>query len=259
MKRYALHILTVALLVLTSGTALHAQKYPERKHIRAGNKEYRQGNYAQSEVEYRRALEIVPDMYEGEFNLANSLYEQERYEESAQMFVRLAEQADDKIRAADCFYNAGNALCRQEMYKEALEAYKQSLRINPSDMDAKFNYAYVKKLLEDQEGDGEGDDDQDQDQDNDGDGDQNQDKNQDQNQDQDQDNDDNGDQDQDQDQNKDDKNDDKPEGEQPRDQGMNMDEAEQMLEAMQAQEDRTQEKVDENKKKGVVVGSKRNW
>ncbi len=254
------HIVLVVTLMVVSAGVLHAQKYPERKSIRSGNRAYEQGAYPESEVDYRRALEKNPESYEAQFNLGNALYKQERHDEAAQIFQQLAQDTTHADHAAACHYNAGNALFGQRKLQEALEAYKNSLRANPADMDAKFNLAYVKKMLEDQQGDGGG-------------GGENNNKNQDQNKDQSQDQqqgDQNKDNQQDKGGDKQDKgdqdqnqngNEDKPQqGQPPQQQGMTAAAAQQMLDAMQAQEDRTQDKVDE-KKKGVVVGSRsgRNW
>ncbi len=63
--------------------------------------------------------------------------------------------AADTLRSdderAEAFFNLGDAQFRQEKYREALESYKQSLRLNPADAEAKYNYAYTKRLLEQQE------------------------------------------------------------------------------------------------------------
>ncbi len=259
MRRGILQIVLIGMLAILSAGSLVAQKYPERKSIRSGNRAYEQGAFPESEVDYRRALEKAPESYEAQFNLGNALYKQERYDEAAQIFQQLAQDTTRADHIAACHYNAGNALFGQRKLQEALEAYKNSLRANPGDMDAKFNLAYVKKMLEDQQGGGGGG----------GNNDQNQDQNKDQNKDQQQ-GDQNKDQQQDKGEDKQDKGDqnqdkggngDKPQqGGSAQQQGMTEAEARQMLEAMQAQEDRTQDKVDE-KKKGVVVGSRsgRNW
>ena len=176
----------------------------------------------------------------------------------------MRQAAADTLRTDDeraqAFYNLGNAQFKQQKYKEALESYKQSLRLNPSDQEAKYNYAYTKRLIDDDEngGGGGGDD-----------------KNQDENKEQ------QGGQDrQNGDQQKDDKGqgDDKeqqgdpqqnpaqPDKEQEGDQqgepqpvpaGISPQEQEQMLDAIQAQEDRTQDKLKE--KQGVVVRGSKNW
>lgn len=262
MRAGVLHIALVAMLTIVSAGALHAQKFPERKSIRAGNRDYEKADYPQSEVDYRRALEKNPDSYEAQFNLGNAFYKQERYDEAVQVFRQLAQDTTRADHIATCHYNAGNALFQQRKFKEALEEYKNSLRKNPADMDAKFNLAYTKKMIEDEEGGGGGGNDN-QDQNKDRQGDQNKDNQQQDKGDQDKDNQDKGDDKQDKGDRKQDKGDnkDKPQqGQPPQQQGMTEAEAQQMLDAMQAQEDRTQDKVDE-KKKGVVVGSRsgRNW
>ena len=259
---------TVCLLGFVCGTAT-AQKYPERRHIRSGNAQYEKGNYTEAEVSYLRALEKTPDSYEGAFNLSDALYKQKRYEEAAEISGRLAADSLHGEHAAQAWFNRGNALFQQRKLEEALEAYKNSLRLNPDDMEAKFNYAYTKKLLEKNRND------QDQNQD--------QDKNQqDKNQNNDQDKNGNDDRNKDQQQN-DDKNDDRndpdndkgederqPDGQRPDDrsgengqqppqqQGMNREEAERMLDAIQGSENDTKKKVDARKAK-TVGSSGKNW
>ncbi len=184
----------------------------------------------------------------------------------------MRQAAADTLRTDDeraqAFYNLGNAQFKQQKYKEALESYKQSLRLNPSDQEAKYNYAYTKRLIDDDENSGGG-----------GGDDKNQDKDQNKEQQQGGQDQQNGDQQKD-DQQKDDKGqgDDKeqqgdpqqnptqpdkeqegdPQGEpQPVPAGISPQEQEQMLDAIQAQEDRTQDKLKE--KQGVVVRGSKNW
>ena len=144
------------------------------------------------------------------------------------------------------------------MHQEALESYKQSLRLNPSDMEAKYNYAYTKRLLDQNKdgGGGGGDDKKDQDKD------QNKDQNQNgqgqQNPDQKGDQkDQKGDQDRQQNPSQGDKEGKGDQQGQPTPSGISPQEQQQMLDAIQAQEDKTQEKLKE--KQGVVVRGKKNW
>ena len=169
--------------------------------------------------------------------------------------------AADSLRTADeradAFYNLGNSQFIQQKLQEALKSYRQSLVLRPDDMEAKYNYALTKKLLEQQ---------QQQQQD------QQQDKNQNQDQNQQGDNNQNQNQDKnDQSDNKQDKNEDKqgggdqeqkeqpqqPQGQKPKS-GMSEEQQQQLLNAIQAQEDKTQEKLDE-KKKGIIIRGKKNW
>ena len=146
-----IRLLLILVFSVICGSTLYAQKYPERKLIRSGNKAYEKGNYEQSEVEYRRALEKYTASYEARFNLGNSLYKQERYDKSAEIFQSLGKDSLRRENLAAAHYNAGNALFQQRKFEEALEQYKESLRINPLDMDAKFNLAYTKEMLKNEQ------------------------------------------------------------------------------------------------------------
>lgn len=256
------------ILFLFAASGVQAQQLPERSLVRKGNRQYNKGNYEQSAGHYEQALQAAPGQFEAIYNLGNALYKAERFDRAEQT---MQQAAADSLRAdterAEAFYNLGNAQFKQQKYKEALESYKQSLRLNPSDQEAKYNYAYTKRLIDDDEnGGGGGGDDKNQDKD--------QNKEQQGGQDRQ-----NGDQQKD-DQQKDDKGqgDDKeqqgdpqqnpaqPDKEQEGDQqgepqpvpaGISPQEQEQMLDAIQAQEDRTQDKLKE--KQGVVVRGSKNW
>ena len=220
-------LLVLALLAVDAA----AQQYPERRQVRKGNRAYEKGNYQDAAGRYMRALSADPSSFEAQYNLGNALHRQEMYDQAAQVQQQAAaDSLAAPVDRAQAFYNLGNTQFRQQKYAEALESYKNSLRLNPDDPQAKFNYAYVKKLLDDQnqqnpqegqndpqEGDGQGDDQQ-----------------------------------------QDGRPDKEQEGEgRPQPAGISPSEQERMLDAIQAQEDRTQEKLKE--KAGAVVRLKKNW
>lgn len=230
--RLRLKILLIVAGVLAYGTA-GAQKYPERKLIRSGIKSYQRGNYTDSQIKFGEALGKDTTSYEARFNLGNSAYKQERFDEATSYFDALTKDSTNMNLPA-AYYNLGNSLFGQKKYQEAAEAYKNSLRLNPGDVDAKFNLAYAKKMIDDKK------DDQDKDKDKD----KNKDKDKDKNQDKEKSN--NKDNDQD--------------GQQPppRPEGaMTREEAERMLESMQQNEDKTREKMD--KDKGTPIPGAQNW
>lgn len=267
-KRTYIYICLCAVLAITSVLDCHAQRYPERKFIREGNKDYEKGEWIDSEVDYRRALEKDPDSYEAIFNLGNSLYKQERYEEAEQIFQKLGQDTIRPDHSSENYFNSGNSQFKQRKLQEALESYKEALRKNPADTEAKFNLAYVKKLLEDQDDDQDDDENDDQNDDQNDDNQDNQDQNNNDDQDNQNDNDQNDDQNNDQnnndgdgnnDNNQDQNNQPPPSGQdQPQPSGMTREDAERMLDAIQKNEDQTREKMDEEKGKAIIKSDK-NW
>lgn len=234
--------------MILSVTSLSAQKSPERGVIRQGNALYEKGSYPESEVFYRRALELAPTSPEGRFNLSDALYKQERYKEAVEINQQLLRDSllNDRDAAA-AHYNQGNAHLKQRQLEEAIEAYKRSLRLNPTDQEAKFNLAYAQKLLQkDQNKDDNQQNKDDQKKQND------QQKDQDQNNNQQ-----NKDQQNQQDKNNPDKQDQNPQQKNGQG-GMSQQQAEQMLDAMQNNDEQTKKKLDAQKAQGVPVSGK-NW
>lgn len=240
-----------------------AQQYPERRQVRKGNRAYERGNYQDAAGRYMRALGADPASFEARYDLGNALHRQELYDQAAQVLQQVA--ADSLAAPADraqALYNLGNTQFQQKKYSEALESYKNALRLNPDDLEAKFNYAYVKKLLDDQNRQNQDNkDDKDKDKDNQ----QNQNGQDQQNPQDNKEDPQNPDQqgaDQQQNGNGDDQQkglpDQPQEGEgEPQPAGISPAEQERMLDAIQAQEDKTQEKLKE--KAGAVVRLKKNW
>ena len=138
-------LLVLALLAVDAA----AQQYPERRQVRKGNRAYEKGNYQDAAGRYMRALGADPSSFEAQYNLGNALHRQEMYDQAAQVQQQAAaDSLAAPVDRAQAFYNLGNTQFRQQKYAEALESYKNSLRLNPDDPQAKFNYAYTKKLLD---------------------------------------------------------------------------------------------------------------
>ena len=211
-RRVDLTFTLAAALFVT--TPAQAQKWPERSRVRRGNRAYERLDYDRAEERYREAQQLSDTCFEAQFNLGDALYKQQRFDEAEKVFAALAaDSTRSSLDRAHSYYNLGNSLFQQKKYQEALSAFKRSLRLNPADLETKYNYAYTKKYIEDnnQGGGGGGNNDQNQ-------------QNQDQNQNQqgggqnDQQNDQNKDQNQDQDnQNNNDQNDQNDKGDQNRD------------------------------------------
>jgi Ca-activated chloride channel homolog len=118
--------------------------------LRKGDAEYDAKNYAKSEEEYRKSLELNKTD-KGAYNLGNSIFMQQRYDDAIKQYEQGSLNAKSQELKNACFYNKGNAHFLKKEYDKAVEAYKSALRLNPNDLDAKKNLALAKKELQKQQ------------------------------------------------------------------------------------------------------------
>ena len=136
-------------MVLSVATTVNAQQ--ERKYIRKGVKEYRENDFGNSEVYFRKALDEDEKSWEAKFNTGNSLYKQDKPADAAEMFNQLLKAETDKDRKADLYYNIGNTHLKNQEYEKSIDAYKNVLRNRSHDDDARYNLAYAMSMLQQQE------------------------------------------------------------------------------------------------------------
>jgi len=205
--------------------------------VRAGNRKFRKGEFKQAEIDYRKAVLKDSTSMKAQYNLASSLYRQEDYDGAGKALASISAEG----APASVYFNSGDVALNKKDYAAAVKSFREALLLDPDDMDAKENYIYAKKMLQNQ-----------QNQQNQQGGDQNQDKDQDKNQNQDQNGnkDNNGKQEQPGQDNG---------GQQPQE-GISPQQAQQMLKAVQAKEDETRSKVE--KEKAALLQSRqkeKNW
>jgi tetratricopeptide (TPR) repeat protein len=136
------------LIILTAG----ATAQTVRSHISEGNQAYKKSKYTDAEVEYKKALEKNPKSNEAQFNLGNSYYKQQRFDEAMREYANSGTSMKAPDDRAATYYNAGNSLYQSNKYQEAINAYKQSLRLNPNDEDARYNLQMARaKLVQQQQ------------------------------------------------------------------------------------------------------------
>ena len=229
--------LAIVVLLFVCGE-VSAQQMKERGLVRRGNREFRREHFEKSVDSYQRALQHDSTCFEAKYDLASALYRTERYDKAEKTLLSIVgDSTRTEKERGEVAYNLGNTQFAQQKYKEALSSYRQAMRCNPNDEDAKFNYAFTKRLIQQQEQQ------------------QQQQQNQDQNQDQNKDNKDNQ-QDNQQPQNQEGK-DEQQEGGQRPEGAMTPEQQEALLQAIQAEEDKTQDKLKE--KKGVLIRGSKNW
>ena len=236
--------MAIVVLLLVCGE-VSAQQMQERGLVRKGNREFKREQFEKSVDSYQRALQHDSTCFEAKYDLASALYRTERYDKAEKTLLSIVgDSTRTELERGEVAYNLGNTQFAQQKYKEALLSYRQAMRCNPNDEDAKFNYAFTKRLIQQQEQ-------------------QQQQQNQDQNQDQNKDNQDKQDnqnqqnqQDQQQPQNQDGKEEQQEGGQRPEG-SMTPEQQEALLQAIQAEEDKTQDKLKE--KKGVLIRGSKNW
>lgn len=150
----------VIYIVLTfmSSINLFAQKQV-RSAIREGNSLFNKEAFLDSEISYRKALEINPVDSIATFNLGNSLFKQqddEKIKESLNHYMstaQVAQKSGNKDLAAKAYYNAGDVMMAAQQYDKAIQLFKQSLKNNPLDHEARYNLVLAQKLLQQQQQD----------------------------------------------------------------------------------------------------------
>lgn len=257
------YILTSVLAILCAAQ-MFAQV--DRHDVRAGNRKFKKEDWREADISYRKALVKDSTSVAANYNLANTAYRQKNYDEAGKLLDRIKDSAPASSHVSDYWFNAGDVALAKKDYQAAVNAFKSALLANPSDLEAKENYIYAKKKLEDQQNNGGGQNDQNQ------------------NQDQNQNNQDNKDQQNDQqnDQNQQNKHDNKDQDkgqnqnnsqDQNNNQGQNQNgqsgqqpvkispqQAQQMLKAIQAKEKETQDKVNREKAEALKSRQKeKNW
>lgn len=152
MKAKRFHI-----IILFTAMALVSWSQQENRHIRQGNREYEDGKYQEAEIDYLKSTQSGKASHKGFYNLGDAWYMQENYIQASAAFDTLRTFKMDDDTRSKSYYNLGNSLLKasidsaelaQKFLPASVEAYKQSLRLNPEDADAKYNLAYAQKLLQ---------------------------------------------------------------------------------------------------------------
>ena len=111
----------------------------DRQYIRSGNRFYRQENYAKAEVEYRKALDKNSHNAQAMYNLGCALMQQQKDSLAILQLQNAGKTETAKLRKAMVYHNIGVICQKHRLYGDAIEAYKESLRNNPSDDETRYN------------------------------------------------------------------------------------------------------------------------
>ena len=253
-KTYKILFSYLILIFLTVGSAMsQGNKYEYL--IKKGNKLYEE-NLSLSEQNYRKAISVNPEFFKGQYNFSNNLYENEYYDEALINQLEASKYAKSAEDKHQIFHNIGNILMKKKMCKEAVEAYKNALKNNPIDEESRYNLALAKECAKEQENEKESEtEDEDQNKEKDKDKDENEDQKEDKDQQGDKEN-----QNKDQKENKNQNQDEQQEDNKtPRKNKLSPQQIKNLLEAMNQEEKKVQEKMNAKKLNGVKLKNEKDW
>ena len=139
----------ITVIFLAMAELINAQN--DKKFIRQGNREYENDKYPEAEISYRRAIDKNKGSADAIFNVGDALYKQNKFEDAGKQFIDNHYLIEDKEKRSASLYNLGNSLLMANKVQESIEAYKGSLKLDPSNMEAKYNLAYAQDLLKQQQ------------------------------------------------------------------------------------------------------------
>jgi Ca-activated chloride channel homolog len=140
----------VALFIFISGLNKSVSAQTAHKLLRQADRNYGNTDYKQAEENYTKAQQAQRSS-QGDYNLANTIYKQQRYDEAAKQYEDIAAKTQDKKLKFNSLYNKGNAHFAKKEYDKSVESYKNALRMNPNDSDAKKNLALAQRMLQQQQ------------------------------------------------------------------------------------------------------------
>ena len=139
----------MTLLMLMTAMAANAQN--DRDYIREGNRNFRSGKFAEAEVSYRKSIEKNPRNPQAAYNLGNALFAQKKDSAAVVAYESGVQLETSAIRKSMGYHNMGVVCQSHKMFSEAIEAYKNALRLNPKDDEARYNLEICKKQQKNQQ------------------------------------------------------------------------------------------------------------
>jgi len=145
MKNFKTYLIAFFAFFFCGVTEVVAQE--KDKSLPAANEQYAAKNFTDAEAEYRISNSKFPNRSVAPFNLGNAIYKQNQPSEAKYAYAKALKNARSRVQKHKAFHNLGNAFMKEKNYTEAVEAYKNALRNGPSDEETRYNFALAKKML----------------------------------------------------------------------------------------------------------------
>jgi len=136
---------------LLAGGSIALAQSDEQKLIREGNKLYEEKKFTEAEKNYLNALGKQANSYRGTFNLGDAYYKQGKYKEASEQFEMLAGRKTSNDTLSKVYHNLGNSYLKQKEFEKSINAFKNALKKNDGDEESRYNLAYAQKMLKQQQ------------------------------------------------------------------------------------------------------------
>jgi Ca-activated chloride channel family protein len=137
----------ISFLIFYLFIVLHLFAQNTNKLLRSGNSSFEKNKFAEAETYYEKALLKIPKSLIAHYNKGNAQYRQNANVKAAESYENAAKNTSNLIEKSNAYYNKGNAYSNDKKWENAIEAYKNSLRNNPNDVQTKYNLSYAMKML----------------------------------------------------------------------------------------------------------------
>ncbi|MCB7482004.1 tetratricopeptide repeat protein [Christiangramia sediminis] len=154
MKISKKHIIFTGILFLFGFVSSFAQEKPEKvkkeanKFIAEAQEALSENDFASAEASYRKAISKDPSNLNAKYNMGNLYYAKEKSLNAEQRLKEATELEATKEEKHRIYHNLGNSYMQQKNYQEAVNAFKEALRNDPTDDETRYNLALAKKMLE---------------------------------------------------------------------------------------------------------------
>ena len=144
-------ILSILIFILSVTLPLTGFAESVDSKIQEGISQYHEGKFKDAGQSFSSARVDRPDDSRIPYNQGNAHYKEGSFPEALQAFTQSSLDKKNPDIRKNAIYNTGNTLVKLGKLKEAESAYKKVLRLDPDDMDAKFNLEYIREQLKKKE------------------------------------------------------------------------------------------------------------
>ena len=145
-------------------SCIYGQTIESKLSLEKGNQSYIKGDYNTSSSNYNNSIISDESNLDAFFNNGNSSLMAGKFEEARNYYKNYIDKSESEEDKSKAHYNVGNSFLTEyaketketgksngEYLQKAINEYKQSLRYNPQDKDARYNLSYATKLIQNQE------------------------------------------------------------------------------------------------------------